>query len=408
MLAAGDYANNPRMISEHKGADFSLIEGIDPFSTGDGQQLAASVGGRLLNMDVTYGPELRFIPPSRKPFSQLLPSSGLAAHVMGRLMPLVPKWFVTAMIKRLLVTWQHPEENLFQDGAILINRQAARFCDETRSPLREIAIAGQPDKIAFILLDAELADRYSKWPHFISTAPEIAYAYTDDYLRMRPDVAIEAYSWREIAAKRNIPKQLTLNCDHVPPPKRELRGNRLVLLGPVKAYFTTTEGGAAIDHKFRVLDESDAPIEGLYAVGQTGLGGQILWGHGLHIAWAMTSGRLVGLGACRSASRQDRWATARVTDGTAVDSRRCVGYRLFRERISTPLKALMAVDFKDDRITLNIHLRLCTGRAVSILFQPRIARSSQNSPPLDRHLPGVNGAGSLCFMSHYRPPTPRY
>ena len=26
----------------------------------------------------------------------------------------------------------------------------------------------------------------------------------------------------------------------------------------------------------------------------TGLGGQVLWGHGLHIAWALTSGRLVG------------------------------------------------------------------------------------------------------------------
>ena len=36
------------------------------------------------------------------------------------------------------------------------------------------------------------------------------------------------------------------------------------------------------------------PIPGLFAVGQNGLGGQILWGHGLHIAWALTSGRLVG------------------------------------------------------------------------------------------------------------------
>ena len=67
-----------------------------------------------------------------------------------------------------------------------------------------------------------------------------------------------------------------------------------MLLGPAKAYFTTTEGGAAINRRFQVLDEDEAPIPGLYAVGQTGLGGQILWGHGLHIAWAMTSGRLAG------------------------------------------------------------------------------------------------------------------
>jgi len=67
-----------------------------------------------------------------------------------------------------------------------------------------------------------------------------------------------------------------------------------VLLGPCRAYFTTTEGGAAIDQSLRVLDAAGAPIPGLYAVGQNGLGGQILWGHGLHIGWALTSGRLVG------------------------------------------------------------------------------------------------------------------
>jgi fumarate reductase flavoprotein subunit len=73
-----------------------------------------------------------------------------------------------------------------------------------------------------------------------------------------------------------------------------LSGDCWLLLGPCRAYFTTTEGGAAIDQSLRVLDEKDEPIPGLFAVGQNGLGGQILWGHGLHIAWALTSGRLVG------------------------------------------------------------------------------------------------------------------
>jgi fumarate reductase flavoprotein subunit len=43
-----------------------------------------------------------------------------------------------------------------------------------------------------------------------------------------------------------------------------------------------------------VLDEEGEVIPGLYAVGQNGLSGMILWSHGLHIAWAMTSGRLAG------------------------------------------------------------------------------------------------------------------
>jgi fumarate reductase flavoprotein subunit len=294
VLAAGDYTSNSQMIAHYKGADFAAVEGVNPYSTGDGHKLAASVGGRLLNMDITYGPELRFVPPARQPFSQLLPSSGWGARWMGRLLPHVPQAIVTAMIKRLLVTWQHPEDSLFANGALLINQQSRRFCDEAQSPARENAVANQPGKLAYILLDEELADGYRKWPHFISTAPEIAYAYVDDYLRLRPDVAVEGDCWEQVAARRRLPERLTLNPGTCPPPRRESLGGRCVLLGPVKAYFTTTEGGAAIDRKFRVLDERGQPIRGLYAIGQTGLGGQVLWGHGLHIAWAMTSGRLVG------------------------------------------------------------------------------------------------------------------
>jgi fumarate reductase flavoprotein subunit len=204
-----------------------------------------------------------------------------------------------AFIRRLLVTWQHPENALFDDGAILVNSEGQRFCNERKWPEREIAVAEQPGKTAYILLDERLIERYSRWPHFISTAPQIAYAYVVDYLRLRPDVAREALSLKELADHREFaPEALEAtvaaynhDADAYRPP---LAGDRWVLLGPVKAYFTTTEGGAAIDEQFRVLDAEDRPIPHLYAVGQNGLGGQVLWGHGLHIAWAITSGRLVG------------------------------------------------------------------------------------------------------------------
>ena len=296
VLAAGDYANSPQIIGRHKGEAFTAIEGINPHATGDGHLLAETAGAKLVNMDIAYGPELRFIPPPRKPFSQLLPSHGPVARLMGLLLPFVPQYVIAAMIKRLLVTWQHPENALFDDGAILVNLHGERFCDETNWPGREIAVANQPSKIAYILLDEQLIQRYSAWPHFISTAPEIAYAYVADYLRMRPDVAVEADSLEALAQRRDIPVDALRGAavDRTHPLKRKLVGRRWVLLGPVKAYFTTTEGGAAIDMSFRVLDEQGEPVPGLYAVGQNGLGGQILWGHGLHIAWAMTSGRMLG------------------------------------------------------------------------------------------------------------------
>ncbi|MFH1922471.1 MAG: FAD-dependent oxidoreductase, partial [Planctomycetota bacterium] len=194
VLATGDYANSPQIIAEHKGPHFASIEGIDETATGDGHLLAQRAGAKLLNMDVTYGPEIRFVPPPHKSLTQLLPTRGILARTMGRLMPLVPKFLVHAMIKRLLVTWQHPENALLDDGAILVNALGERFSNEKLGPAREIAIAAQPEKVCYFLLDERLIRHYSAWPHFISTAPKIAYAYVADYLRLRPDVAARANS----------------------------------------------------------------------------------------------------------------------------------------------------------------------------------------------------------------------
>ena len=282
VLACGDYANSHALIAEHKGDRFAEIDGINPLAAGDGHRLAQEVGARLVNMDITYGPEIRFVAPRGKMFfSQLLPTSGPFAWFAGCLLPCLPRFIVNAFLHRLLVTWQHPENALFDDGAILINVQGKRFCDETKWPEREISIANQKDKLAFILLNERLIERYSTWPHYISTAPRIAYA--SDYLKQRPDIAF-AGTLSQIVNHTRMPVE-TLQTTVA---EIALHGDHWLLLGPCRAYFTTTEGGAAIDQSLRVLDEKDEPIPGLFAVGQ------ILWGHGLHIAWALTSGRLVG------------------------------------------------------------------------------------------------------------------
>lgn len=301
VLAAGDYANSSELITRFKGDEFSEVEGINPHACGDGHRLAEQAGAKLLNMDVTYGPELRFVAPpsSRTSFAQLLPTSGWAARLAGRLLPFAPKWLVNAFIKRLLVTWQHPEDTLFEQGAVLLNDQGERFCDERSWPQRELDVANQTNKSAFILLDERLIDLFSTWPNFVSTAPEIAYAYVSDYLKLRPDVAVQAKTLEELASIRGLPSAAVcqvvagVNKHRTSSDSHPLQGDNWVLLGPMKAFFTTTEGGAAINQQFEVLDSSGQSITGLYAIGQNGLGGQILWGHGLHIAWAMTSGKLL-------------------------------------------------------------------------------------------------------------------
>lgn len=328
VLAAGDYAGNADMIARYRGPEFRAVEGINPDARGDGHRLAEGVGGVLLNMDLTYGPELRFIPPPHAGVEQLLPSQGPLLRLMGMLMPLVPRRVIHWMVKRLLVVWQHPEDALLADGAILVNREGRRFCDESASPGREIAVAAQPGKVAFLVLDERLAERYAAWPHYISTAPEIAYAYVQDYLRLRSDVTVAGPSLAVLAAARGLPVgqlertveayngaiEAGLLDEFGRAGRQPLGGTRWVLLGPVKAYFTNTEGGVAIDSSLHVLDAAGRPIQGLYAAGQTGLGGMVLWGHGLHIAWALTSGRLVGRALGRMSAAE---AAPLASDGQA-------------------------------------------------------------------------------------------
>jgi fumarate reductase flavoprotein subunit len=286
VLAAGDYAGNAEMLAQHAGPRFRDLEGVNPNARGEGQLLAASAGAVLLNMDVVYGPELRFPPPAAGA-GGAAPGAGGAAEL----------------------TWLHPEPALFADGAILINARGERFTNELASPERELAVAEQPGKECYLLLDARLIARYSAWPHYISTAPGRGYAYAADYEELRPDVAFQADTLHDIAYEKEL--QLDRLLGTVERFNRYVAGELgepfgrqgdteplvrrpWLILGPARAYVTTTEGGAAIDERLRVLDAAGRPIPGLFAVGQNGLGGMVLWGHGLHIAWAMTSGRLAG------------------------------------------------------------------------------------------------------------------
>lgn len=109
-------------------------------------------------------------------------------------------------------------------------------------------------------------------------------------IEQRNHDALRRYFLSETATTLNWLTEMGL-VFHGPSPEPPNRVPRMHNV--VRAYFTTTEGGAAITERMEVLDGDNRSIRGLYAIGQNGLGGQILWGHGLHIAWAITSGRLV-------------------------------------------------------------------------------------------------------------------
>src|SRR5215469_14237673 len=96
-----------------------------------------------------------------------------------------------------------PSSDLFSAVALLINKRGERFTDECGKPAYELV--GQPDKIAYILIDKRMTDLFSRWPHFVSTAPGVAYAYIGDYRRNRPDIFNGARSLDALAARLNMP-----------------------------------------------------------------------------------------------------------------------------------------------------------------------------------------------------------
>ena len=58
-----------------------------------------------------------------------------------------------------------------------------------------------------------------------------------------------------------------------------------------------TDGGLAVNEDLQLLGNNDQPIPGLWAAGSVGQGGLLLKGHGHHIGWAFTSGRIAGQNA---------------------------------------------------------------------------------------------------------------
>ena len=96
-----------------------------------------------------------------------------------------------------------PSPDLFAEGAILINKNGERFTDELDKPA--YALPDQPGKVGYILLDRRMAELFSGWPHFISTAPGVAYAYVDDYRRNRADIFNAGATLDELAGKLAVP-----------------------------------------------------------------------------------------------------------------------------------------------------------------------------------------------------------
>ncbi len=297
VLASGDYSGDRTLKAHYARPEVVDVEPVVSSSTGDGHKLALALGATIVNGDIVRGPIIRFIPPKRDSFLRRMRPPPTLARLLAGAYRVLPQRLLRPFLMGFLTTALGPSSKLFEEGAILVNVEGRRFCNERGEP--GIEVPKQPYKIAFIVFDQQIADRFQAWPNYISTAPGVAYAYLADYRRSRKDIFRTAPTLERLAEKLGVPTQtLERTVDNY---NATARGERPALkrgpyyaLGPVKSYCVFADGGLQVSERLEVLKADGTPIPGLYAAGSVGQGGLLLEGHGHHLGWAFVSGRIAG------------------------------------------------------------------------------------------------------------------
>lgn len=304
ILTTGDFSASALWRSRFDPA-MADIDGLAATSQGDGHSMGEAMGAGLQDGAFFYGPNLRFTPPPGKSLLTRIPPYRSFTRLMAWALDHLPQWLLRPFMMSFVTTYLSPEPTLFENGAILINRDAARFAEELDNP--NFALARQPSKSGYIVFDDTVARKFNEFPYFVSTAPGVAYAYFGDYRRYRPDIYHRGQTIEELARSMGLPadklaatiaaRNAELASMQRNPRPAPISTGPFHALGPVKSWIVLTDGSLTVNSDHQVTRGDGSVIEGLFAAGAVGQGGIILPGHGTHLAWAFVSGRRAGLKA---------------------------------------------------------------------------------------------------------------
>ena len=293
VITSGDFSGGRELKARYASAIAADSTAVNITNTGDGHSMALAVGASIMNGDLVHGPIMRFVPPVNPTLISRLPPYTWVGHLATFAMAHAPKALIRPVLMSFITTALGPDPGLFKAGGALVNRRGVRFGNEFEKPA--LSLAAQPDGVGYIVLDSSMAAKFTEWPHFVSTAPNVAHAYLPDYKSSRRDMYHEAATVTELATLLGMDAaSLEASLASGGPSGIAVAKPPFVALGPVKSYMVLTDGGLKVSERHEVIGADDRPIPGLFAAGSAGQGGVLLYGHGHHIGWAFVSGRRAG------------------------------------------------------------------------------------------------------------------
>lgn len=310
VLAGGDYSGGHAFKLRYGSPEIAAVGAVNETNTGDCQQMVLDIGGEVINGDLILGPVMRFVRPPRRNLIQRIPPWPPLARTMAWMLHHLPGALSRPFVMRFMTTVMGPQPELFADGVLLVDREGRKIDPIAGNYGR--AVTAAPDGLAWLILDSSLVERYSQAPHAVSTAPGIAWAYFPDYARTRPDLHRSAATVAALGQALCMPPaQLVATVmAHGRSGPRTFDRGPYHSLGPIRGYVVLTDGGVRVSAELKVIVDGGQEVEGLFAAGSTGQGGLLLEGHGHHLGWAFTSGRIAGRNAARSPA-QPMTATTR-------------------------------------------------------------------------------------------------
>ncbi len=313
VMACGDYAGGEEMKRRYAQPELVTMKtSCNPANEGDGHLMAMQqFGAKVLNSHMVAA-RVRFVAPRVKKLMHRLPPWKALTVFMELALHYAPDWLLRPFVMSFLTTVLEAQPSLFSHGAILVNKRGQRFCNELDHP--ELKLVDQPDHEAYIVFDERLAKKYSAFPNFVSTAPGVAYAYIPDYQRSRKDIFHKADSVEALASRIGVDAAVFAGTLKQRNEELAAAGAKdcfsveqgpFYAMGPVSCFVKGTDAGLAVNGKLEILDGEGHPVQGLYGAGLLAQGGMLLEGHGHHIGWAFTSGRLAGRAAAYLANTAD-------------------------------------------------------------------------------------------------------